>query len=100
MMVGHLIGNANHDSRPLTSLDYSILVSLSVSLLGLGIAWRYEVVGAIVALLGISVCAWINWRVLMFPGTLIPLAAVLFLVAALGVRRKPQFSNPGPELIR
>jgi hypothetical protein len=81
MIVGHLTGDANQDARSFIATDYIILGSLSVSLLGLLIAWRYECAGAMLALLAIAICALLNWRVLIFPGTLIPLAAMLFLVA-------------------
>lgn len=80
-MVGHLSGDANQDARPLIMSDYIILGSLTLSLLGLLTAWRYEFAGAILAILAITVCAFVNWRVMIFPGTLIPLAATLFLVA-------------------
>lgn len=81
IIVGHLTGDANQDARPLMTADYIILVSLSASLLGLLIAWRYEFAGAALTLVSISVCAFVNWRVMIFPGTLIPLAALLFLIA-------------------
>ena len=81
LIVGHLTGVANQGARPFVVTDYIILSSLSVSLLGLLIAWRYEFGGALLTLLSITVCALFNWRVLIFPGTLIPLAAISFLVA-------------------
>lgn len=81
MMVGHLTGDANQDARSLMMPDYIILGSLTLSLIGLLVAWRYEFGGAIVALLAITICAFVNWRVMIFPGTLIPFAATLFLIA-------------------
>jgi hypothetical protein len=81
-LLSHLSGIAGAGSRPLALADYAILGSLCVALAGLAAAWRFEAVGGAVTLSAIAVCAAFNWRVLEFPGTLIPLAAGLFLFAA------------------
>lgn len=80
-LVAHLVGDEGRPSRPLVWGDYVILTTLVVSLLGLLLAWKWELAGAAVTLLAILVCALVNWKVLIFPGTLIPISAALFLLA-------------------
>lgn len=78
-LVAHLVGNAGGPSRPLHWSDYVILTTLVVSLAGLLFAWKWERTGAGVALIAIAICAVVNWKVLIFPGTLIPTTALLYL---------------------
>lgn len=80
-LVAHMIGGEGQASRPLTSNDVLILGALTVSLLGLALAWRWELVGAALALVAIAICAFANWRVLIFPGALIPVTAMLFVAS-------------------
>lgn len=77
-LVAHLLAD---ELRPSTSADSAILASIVAALAGLALAWRWELAGAVTTLLAIAVCAALNWKVLVFPGTLIPLAALLFLTA-------------------
>jgi hypothetical protein len=77
--AAHVLGEEGRSSRPLTWADYVILAAVAVSLVGLGVAWRWERVGAATALLAVGVCAAVTWKVLVFPGTLIPITAALFL---------------------
>jgi len=80
-LVAHLTGDQGQASRPLAWRDYAILATLVVSLLSLLIAWKWEFAGAAVALVAIVVCAVLNWRILTFPGALIPVTALLYLVS-------------------
>jgi len=80
-LVAHLLGDEGRPSRPLTEADYVMLGSILASLAGLAVAWRREFSGAVTTLLSITICAALNWKVLIFPGTLIPVAALLFLTA-------------------
>jgi|SRR5687768_8775818 len=80
-LVAHLIGDQGQASRPLSSSDYVILATLVVSLVGLLLAWKWELAGAAIALIAILVCAVVNWRVLVFPGTLIPITSVLYFIS-------------------
>ena len=80
-MVASSVGDAAHSSRPLHANDYLIMTTLGISLTGLGLVWKWELTGALLALGAISLCALANWRVLVFPGTLIPLTACLFLLS-------------------
>ena len=78
-LVAHLIGDAGRPSRPLNWNDYIILTTLVISLVGLLLAWKWEFIGAAITLFAILVCAAVNWRVLVFPGALIPITAALYL---------------------
>ena len=82
-LVAHLVGDAGSPSRSLTWKDYVIVASLVASLVGLVLAWKWEGCGAAIALVAIIVCAALNWRVLVFPGTLIPISALLFASTSL-----------------
>lgn len=81
LLIGHLLGDAGRASRPLTPTDYVILSAMVLSLIGLVVAWKWELTGGLITLGAVSVNALINWRVLIFPGTLIPIAAALFLLS-------------------
>ncbi|HEY1381589.1 MAG TPA: hypothetical protein VGF55_32625 [Gemmataceae bacterium] len=78
-LVASLFGDATRPSRPLVVYDWVILGSLLASLAGLAVAWKWELAGAALTLGAILVCALVNWRVVVFPGTLIPVTAGLYL---------------------
>lgn len=80
-LVAHLFGDQGGPSRPLVWNDYVILVTLVLSLVGLLLAWKWELAGAAITLISIAICAAVNWKVLVFPGALIPLAALLYLLS-------------------
>lgn len=80
-LVAHLIGEQGQASRPLVWADYVILATLVLSLAGLLLAWKWEFAGAAIALIAILVCAVVNWRILVSPGALIPITAVLYLLS-------------------
>ena len=80
-LVAHLIGDEGGPSRPLVWKDYVILATLVVSLVGLVLAWKWEFAGAAITLIAIGICAVVNWKVLVFPGALIPFSAVLYLLS-------------------
>jgi hypothetical protein len=77
-LIAHLFGDGGRPSRPLVWTDFAILSTLVVSLVGLAVAWRWELVGGMVTLAALFACAVFNWRVLVFPGTLIAVAGVMF----------------------
>jgi hypothetical protein len=81
-LIAHLFGDGGRPSRPLVWTDFAILTTLVVSLLGLAVAWKWELVGGALTLAAIAACAVFNWRVLVFPGTLIAVAGVMFLASA------------------
>jgi hypothetical protein len=78
-IVGHLVGDQGEATRPLNTNDYIGLAAMAASLAGLALAWKWEFAGGAITLVAVLIGAAVNWRVLLFPGTLIPLAAVLFL---------------------
>ncbi|MFN0119672.1 MAG: hypothetical protein ACKV2V_04145 [Blastocatellia bacterium] len=89
-LVAHLMGSEGSPSRPLVTADFVMLASIVVALAGLALAWRRETAGALTTLIAIGVCAAVNWKVLVFPGTLIPATAVLFLISAIAGNSRSQ----------
>jgi hypothetical protein len=81
MIVGHLVGEEGRASRPLVTAEYVMLAAMGVSLVGLALSWKWELLGAAVTLGATVIGAIINWRILMFPATLIPITGVLFLLS-------------------
>lgn len=81
-LIAHLIGDQGRPSRPLNWNDYVILTSLIVSLAGLLLAWKWERWGGAIALLAFVICAFANWQILIFPGTLILVTALLYTVSS------------------
>lgn len=80
-LIAHLVGDEGRASRPLAWQDYATLSALIASLAGLALALKWERAGAFATLAAVAVCAAVNWRVLLFPGALIPFAALLDLLA-------------------
>jgi len=95
-LVAHLIGDQGRASRPLAWSDYIILATLVVSLLSLLLAWKWEFTGAAIALIAILACAVLNWRILIFPGTLIPVSALLYLLSWWTCRKSRNRYDPSP----
>ena len=81
-IVAHIV-NGELAPQPLDLADSIALAMMGVWLVGLVVAWKWELVGGAVVLTAVLVSAVINWRVLTFPGTLIPIAALLFMSCAL-----------------
>ena len=81
-MVAHVLGDAEGSSHALNMNDYASLVLMVASVVGLGLALKWERLGATMAIAAVAVGAVFNWRVLVFPPALIPIAAVLFLFYA------------------
>ena len=81
LLVAHLVGEAGRASRPLVSTDYILLALMTLSLVGLLLSWKWEFNGAVITLVAVLIGTVVNWRVLIFPGTLIPIAAVLFVAS-------------------
>ncbi len=80
-IIAHLVGDAGQSSRPLVTSDYVSLITMSLSLIGLAAAWRWELPGAALTLGAVLIGAIANPLSLAFPITLIPLNAGLFLLA-------------------
>lgn len=93
-LIAHLIGDQGRPTRPLVWNDYVMLTTLVAALVGLLLAWKWELAGAAVTLIAIAVCAAVNWRVLVFPGTLIPITAVLYLISWWMSRSSAPYLHP------
>lgn len=79
-IVAHLTGNAGAASRELVSRDYIAIASMVVSLVGLGVAFKWEKFGATLTLFAVAIGAIVNWRIFMSPVVMIPVAGVFFLI--------------------
>lgn len=88
-LLAHLFGEAGSSSRPLIWADYLSLGALIAAIISLAMAWKWELPGAIATLIAFGIVAAVNWRVAIFPGTLIPITAFLFL-ASWWLHRSPQ----------
>src|SRR5262245_31562482 len=79
-IVAHLIGDEGRSSRPLRTSEYISLTTMIISLVGLGVAWKWELIGGAMTLGVVLIGAVVNLRSLAFPFVLIPLTASLFLL--------------------
>jgi len=78
-IIAHLFGEGARSSPPTATSDYIGLTAMGIALLGLAVAWRWELVGAIMALGGYVILGLVNWRAIGGPYLLWPITAVLFL---------------------
>lgn len=88
-LLAHLFGDAGSASRPLIWADYLMLGALIVAVIGLAVAWKWELFGSIITLIAFGIVAAVNWRVVIFPGALVPITALLFL-ASWWIHRSPR----------
>jgi hypothetical protein len=79
-IVAHLIGDEGRSSRPLMTSEYIILTTMVISLVGLGVAWKWELIGGAMTLGAVLIGAVANLRTLASPLAVIPLTASLFLL--------------------
>lgn len=77
--IAHIIGSSEPQPQLATS-DYFALTFLAATILGLAIAWKWQLAGACISLVSFTLLAIINWKVLLFPSTLIPVTGLLFLI--------------------
>jgi hypothetical protein len=76
--IGSIRGE--HPSPPLSMHDSIGLTLMLVWLLGLAVAWKWELAGATMTLAAILIQAFfINWRVVEGLGILPPITAILFV---------------------
>lgn len=80
-IVGHLFGDEGQPSRPLVFTDYLGLTALMVSLSGLAISWKWELVGGFISLSAALVLGLIDIHILSFPTTMIPITAAIFVIS-------------------
>ena len=78
-LIADIVGEEARGTRPLTTTDYLGLAAMVASLVGLALAWKWELAGALLALVAFALGSMINWRLLASPYVLIPIDALLFL---------------------
>ena len=71
--------NREHSLRALTASDCIGFGTMLLSLLGLAIAWRWELIGAVVTFAAVSVAVLINPDAVTGLGMLPPINALLFI---------------------
>jgi hypothetical protein len=81
LLVAGAIEGRKPTDPPLTSNDYIMLVLMGIWLVGLLIAWKWEVPGASVVLVAFAANAFFNINILTFPALVVPFTGILFLVA-------------------
>ena len=91
-IVAEFFGDQGSPSRPLRISDYLILCAMATWLLGLAAAWKWELPGALIALAAALFSCALNWRMIIFPGSIIVLNALLFLWADLSRRLGRRYS--------
>lgn len=79
-LVAHLAGEGALPSR-LVSSDTVVLTAVVVSLVGLAVAWKWELAGGAMTLAAVLIGALFNWRVVgvTSPYILIPFTAAMFV---------------------
>jgi hypothetical protein len=77
-IFAHLVGQAGRASRPLHWGDYTGLAAMTLWLLGLAVAWKWELAGGAIALVALLLDGIVNWRIFA-PGILIATTAGLFI---------------------
>lgn len=97
-IVAHLLGDEGRSSRPLTIRDYIILTIMVISLAGLGVAWKWELIGAAMTLGAVLIGVVANWRAFASPLALFPLTAGLFLLCWLMSRTRMERPGRIPKL--
>lgn len=95
-LLANLFGDAARSTRPLIWADYALLTGIIIAVAGLALAWKWELLGSGLTLIAFGIVAAINWRVVIFPGALIPITALLFL-ASWWIHRLPQTHNTLPS---
>lgn len=78
-LVAHVMGDDAKVDNSFFWRDIIALTALLTSIGGLLVAWKWEFSGAAFTILAVLVGAIINPYVLVFPGTMIPITAALFL---------------------
>jgi hypothetical protein len=72
-----------------------MLVLMSIWLVGLAVAWKWEFAGALIVLVAFGCNMVINIRVLFFPGFSVPTTAILFLISWWLGKTRPQSQSSG-----
>jgi hypothetical protein len=81
-LIAHLFGEEGPPSRPRVWQDSVGLTALVAALVGLALAWKWELLGGLMALVAYMILGVVNWRALGGPYILWPITAVMFLTSA------------------
>lgn len=87
-IVGHLIGDAGAPTRSLVASDYYGMACFGVSLIGLLLAYKWETLGAIVAIGATAMLSLTHPQILFSLLAIIPVTGLLFLLHGVWVNAK------------
>ena len=89
-LIAHLFGEEGPPSRPRVWQDYAGLTAMVVALVGLALAWKWEVLGGLMTLVGFVILAVVSdLGIPASPFILWPITAMMFLTSAwLGAARR------------
>ena len=97
MIVAHVVGGSNSQGSPLTINDNLKLILMVIYLIGLVIAWKWEVAGATVVLVAFAGNAILGIDIFSFPLILVPITACLFLLSWWLRRPRTPVESPSIE---
>jgi hypothetical protein len=80
-ILAHVFGDDARHFRGLAWQDSVVLTALGVSLAGLAVAWKWELTGGVMTLMGVLVGALVNRGMISGPYVLIPIAAMMYLLS-------------------
>jgi hypothetical protein len=87
-LTADIIGGSQGGAQLLTKDDYIQFFMMAIWFVGLIVAWRKEFIGGIIILIAFAIQTFVNYRILLSIGFLIPLTGLLFLIS--WWLRKPQ----------
>lgn len=79
-LIADLISGSSPDTRPLVAKDYIKLTLLIITLIALGLSWKWELAGGSSTIGLMIIQAFIEPKTLDSPLLIIPLAGLLFAV--------------------
>ena len=93
MFIGEAFFGEN-PGKPISTNDILQLSAMGISIIGLGLAWKWELIGGIIALVAFVALVFINPNVIN-PSLLyiVPITAILFIVFWAISRKKPYYSD-------
>jgi len=97
MIVADVVGDGNSRSLPLTMNDYILFILMAIWLIGLVIAWKWEVAGATAVLVAFAANAILSIDIFSFPMILVPITACLFLLSWWLRRPRTPVESPSVE---
>ena len=80
-LIAHLFSAEGLLTRPHVWQDPAALTALVAGLVGFALAWKWEVLGGVMALVAYVILGVVNWRALGGPYILWPITAMMFLTS-------------------